>query len=124
MTEHKNIYEQSHKKAKNVSAFTALLVTGALLVGGTLAASKIKLKKPQEPVTTTTETTAYVPENELLVLTEDFDINDAAKVKKRAQDIYDLSEKEVTEETVEHIINLFNKKMSKGKDQKNSAREI
>ena len=35
-----------------------------------------------------------------------------------------LSEKEVTEETVEHIINLFNKKMSKGKDQKNSAREI
>ena len=113
MTEHKNIYEQSHKKAKNVSAFTALLVTGALLVGGTLAASKIKLKKPQEPVTTTTETTAYVPENELLVLTEDFDINDAAQVKKRAQDIYDLSEKEVSVFDIQNLIYIHAEKIDK-----------
>lgn len=113
MTEHKNIYEQSHKKAKNVSAFTALLVTGALLVGGTLAASKIKLKKPQEPVTTTTETTAYVPENELLVLTEDFDINDAAQVKKRAQDIYDLSEKEVSVFDNQKLIYIHAEKIDK-----------
>lgn len=113
MTKHKNIYEQSHKKAKNASAFTSLMLVGALIVGGTLAASKIKLKRPQEPVTTTTETTTYAPKNSLLVLTEDFDINDAAQVKARAQAIYDLSEKEVSVFDIQNLIYIHNQMFDK-----------
>lgn len=94
--EHKNIYEQPNKNRKKAATvFTSLAVAGALLIAGTKVCSNFKLKKNTE-VTTEVTTTMVSNEESNLLLTEDFDINNPDEVSKRAQDIYDISEKKRT----------------------------
>lgn len=94
--EHKNIYEQPNKNRKKAATvFTSLAVAGALLIAGTKVCSNFKLKKNTE-VTTEVTTTMVSNEESNLLLTEGFDINNPDEVSKRAQDIYDISEKKRT----------------------------
>lgn len=59
------------------------------------------------------ESTSISAEDEELglILTEDFDINDSDAVKKRAQAIYDISEKKVSVDQIVNIIYYFNDKL-------------
>lgn len=113
--EHRKTYEQTHKKQKSTTAaFVSLAVAGALLLGGTKVGSMIfKNKDKDVPTTTKPETTMVTPESTELVLTEDFDINDPEAVSKRAQDIYNLSEKKYSVLDIQNSIYIINGLYSK-----------
>ncbi len=107
--EHKDIYEQTHKKTKTATtAFISLALAGALLVGATKVASNIKLKKDNDITNTSPETTMVTPESSELVLTDDFDINNPEEVSKRAEDIYNLSEKKCSVLDIKNSIYVIN----------------
>lgn len=102
--EHMDIYEQTHKKGKTITTTCiSLALAGALLVGGCKVASVIKGKNLGEP-----ETTMEQPELGELVLTQDFDINNSEEVSKRAEAIYNLSEKEYTVLDIKNSIYVAN----------------
>lgn len=106
--EHKNIYEQPDKKRKRKAAVcTSLILAGALLIGGTKIMSGFKLKS-NVGVTTEVTTTMVSNEESNLLLTEDFDINNPDEVGKRAQAIYDISEKERTVLDIQNSIYIVN----------------
>ncbi len=106
--EHKNIYEQPDKKRKQKAAIcTSLILAGALLIGGTKIMSGFK---PKNKVEISTEVTSTMISNEEynLLLTEDFDINNEDEVSKRAQAIYDISEKKYTVLDIKNSIYMVN----------------
>lgn len=113
--EHRKTYEQTHKKQKSTTAaFVSLAVAGALLLGGTKVGSMIfKNKDKDVPTTTKPETTMVTPESTELVLTEDFDINNPEAVSKRAQDIYNLSEKKISVFDIQNSIYVLNEMYDK-----------
>lgn len=113
--EHRNTYDQTHKRQKSrTSAFVSIAVAGALLLGGTKVGSMIfKGKDKDVPTTTKPETTMVAPESTELVLTDDFDINDPEAVSKRAQDIYNLSEKKISVFDIENSIYVLNEMYDK-----------
>lgn len=112
--EHKDIYEQTHKKTKTATtAFISLALAGALLVGATKVASNIKLKKDNDITNTSPETTMVTPESSELVLTDDFDINNPEEVSKRAEDIYNLSEKKCSVLDIKNSIYIINEMYDK-----------
>ena len=103
--EHMNINKQPYDKKKKAITITALVVTGAIIIGGTKIACNKKLKKP---VDTTSSLQNEVYENKELYLSQDFDINNDAEVSKRANDIYEISEKEYSKEDIKNTIYLYN----------------
>ena len=105
--EHININKQPYSKKKKAMTITALVAAGAIIIGGTKIACNKKLKKQAE-VTTDLQTEAY--ENSDLYLSSDFDINDDNAVLKRAQDIYEISEKEYNVLDIKNTIYLYNGK--------------
>lgn len=87
------------KKAMSVALAAVLAVLG---IGG------IKLafdKKSNDD-----DTTIVQPEDLGLILTEDFDINDKDAVRKRAEDIFNISEKDITIEEIMNVIYFVNGK--------------
>lgn len=107
--EHRDTYEQTHKKAKrNATIFTAIALSGAILFGTSKVGTYLKNKK--EDNNKKPETTVVVPENSELVLTEDFDINNKEEVSKRAKEIYELSEKKYDVLDIENAIYIVNEK--------------
>lgn len=110
--EHRNTYEQTHKKQKSrTTVFVSLALAGALLLGGTKVAKLFK--KEDVPVPVKPETTMTTPDETELVLTEDFDINNPEAVSKRAQDIYNLSEKKVSVFDIQNSIYVLNEMYDK-----------
>lgn len=106
--EHRNTYEQTHKKAKQkATIFTAIALSGAILFGTSKVGTYLKNKKDDN---NKPETTVVVPENAELVLTEDFDINNNEEVNKRAKAIYELSEKKYDVLDIENAIYIVNEK--------------
>lgn len=105
--EHININKQPYSKKKKAMTITALVAAGAIIIGGTKIACNKKLKKQAE-VTTDLQTETY--ENSDLYLSSDFDINDDNAVLKRAQDIYEISEKEYNVLDIKNTIYLYNGK--------------
>lgn len=103
--EHMDINKQPYDKKKKAITITALVVTGAIIIGGTKIACNKKLKKP---VDTTSSLQNEVYENKDLYLSYDFDINNDAEVSKRANDIYEISEKEYSKEDIKNTIYLYN----------------
>lgn len=103
--EHMDINKQPYDKKKKAITITALVVTGAIIIGGTKIACNKKLKKP---VDTTSSLQNEVYENKELYLSQDFDINNDAEVSKRANDIYEISEKEYSKEDIKNTIYLYN----------------
>ncbi len=113
--EHRNIYEQSHKNEKGLITGISITLVGALLVGAGLVARNVKLKKDKQEANSMVnpEITTVTPAMSELVLTEDFDINNPDAVAKRAQAIYDLSEKEYTVLDIKNMIYLLNEMYDK-----------
>lgn len=106
--EHKDIYNQTSKTKKGITtAIVSVALAGALLVGGVKIGSWFKKEDTKAPVNPTPETTTNAPVASELVLTEDFDINDPAAVTKRAQDIYNLSQKEKSVLDIQNSINVL-----------------
>ena len=103
--EHMDINKQPYDKKKKAITITALVVTGAIIIGGTKIACNKKLKKP---VDNTSSLQNEVYENKDLYLSQDFDINNDAEVSKRANDIYEISEKEYSKEDIKNTIYLYN----------------
>lgn len=103
--EHMDINKQPYDKKKKAITITALVVTGAIIIGGTKIACNKKLKRP---VDTTSSLQNEVYENKELYLSQDFDINNDAEVSKRANDIYEISEKEYSKEDIKNTIYLYN----------------
>lgn len=103
--EHMDINKQPYDKKKKAITITALVVTGAIIIGSTKIACNKKLKKP---VDTTSSLQNEVYENKELYLSQDFDINNDAEVSKRANDIYEISEKEYSKEDIKNTIYLYN----------------
>ena len=56
------------------------------------------------------DTSIVEPEDLGLILTEDFDINDESAVRKRAEAIYNISEKDITIEEIMNVIYFMNGK--------------
>ncbi len=110
--EHNDVYKQTFSNAKRNAAISVALV-GALLVGGVKVGSYFNKKNDKTPIDATPQTTMIDPATSELVLTEDFDINNDEQVNKRAQAIYELSEKEYSVEDIKNTIYLFNEKYDK-----------
>lgn len=110
--EHRNIYEQSHKNEKGLITGISITLVGALLVGTGLVARNVKLKKDKQEANSMVNPEITTAMSEL-VLTEDFDINNPDAVAKRAQAIYDLSEKEYTVLDIKNMIYLLNEMYDK-----------
>lgn len=119
-----HIYGQPQQKGKKI---TALAVAIALAATGGCAATKYlgKDKAPVEEVPTTELTTTIEdPIAKLMVLTEDFDINDDKAVTKRAEAIYKLDEKQfeslkITSLEIKNMIYIANEKLDGFKYPKN-----
>ena len=103
--EHLDINKQPNSKEKQAMTLTALVVAGAIIVGGTKMACNKKLKK-QVDTTSDLQTEAY--ENNDLYLSSDFDINSDNDVLERAQAIYEISEKEYSVLDIKNTIYLYN----------------
>jgi len=118
-----HIYGQPQQKGKKI---TALAVAIALAATGGCAATKYlgKDKAPVEEVPTTELTTTIEdPIAKLMVLTEDFDINDDKAVTKRAKAILEIAKTEyelkkvtdfnITELDIKNLIYITNEKLDK-----------
>lgn len=110
--EHTNANEIFNKKGKKATGITAVLVAGSLVVSGVVAAALFKGNTVSNKTETTVETTIEDPLNSLLILTEDFDINDKEAVNKRAKAIYALLENPIVVEDykevqIEDIVNMI-----------------
>ena len=95
---------------------TAGITAAAILVGGTLIAKltiKNKRDLTEDTSSTSISTTVNYKSQYGLVLTEDFNINNTDEVRKRAKDIYELSEKEYTVEDIINMIYLINNSVDK-----------
>ena len=100
--------KQSYESQKKRNAIIAALVAGATLLTGSIgiATHANKNKKPVVDETTTEITTNAEDVN--LYLSADFDINNADQVKKRAEEIYAISDKSVTVNEIINLIYYFN----------------
>lgn len=116
-----HIYGQPQERGKKL---TALIAAGALLIsGGCIGAKHLGKDKKEEVPTTELTTTIEDPIAELMVLTEDFDINDDEAVTKRAKAILKIAEEEfklgkikdftVTELDIKNLIYITNEKLDK-----------
>lgn len=107
---HINSNEVFNKKGKKTTGITAVLVAGTLVVSGIVATALHKDKTISNKSETTIESTEEYPLNSLLVLTEDFDINDKEVINKRAKAIYNLSEKEYEVIDITNMIYILEEK--------------
>lgn len=89
---------------KVVAAIAALAVT---VTGGVLAAV---FAKNTDDVTPTDEVVTDIDGETELYLSEDFSINNAEEVRKRAEAIYEISEKTISVDEIEDMIYLTNGK--------------
>lgn len=118
-----HIYSQPQENGKKL---TALALAIALAATGGCAATKYlgKDKAPVEEVPTTELTTTIEdPIAKLMVLTEDFDINDDKAVTKRAKAILEIAKTEyelkkvtdfnITELDIKNLIYITNEKLDK-----------
>lgn len=108
MTHNHNYNLQKNGLAKKITSIglsIALLATGAVSLK-----SCINNKKDKDLTNTTIEQT--VPTGETLFLAEDFDINDKDAVRSRAEAIYEISEKSITVDEIEDMINLYNEEFN------------
>ena len=107
---------QAHERQKKAQSIISLIAAGAILVGGTTLAIKMKSKKvPVDPEITTT---MVDNQNEVkLLLSEDFDINNKDAVEKRAKEIFSYMNKEsndsnksleITINDIKNILYCFN----------------
>ena len=109
-----HIYGQPQENGKKI---TALAVAIALAVtGGCIGAKHLGKDKTKEVPTTELTTTIEDPIAKLMVLTEDFDINDDKAVTKRAEAIYKLDEKQfeslkITSLEIKNMIYIANEKL-------------
>lgn len=102
------------KFKKITTGITAVVLAGAMIIGGSKVAKLLKGDVKAEPETTVTqETDQQNEEFGVLYLCEDFDINDEVTVNERAQAIYDISEKQVEVSDIKNIIYLVNEKFDK-----------
>lgn len=102
------------KFKKITTGITAVVLAGAMIIGGSKVAKLLKGDVKAEPETTVTqETDQQNEEFGVLYLCEDFDINDEVAVNERAQAIYDISEKQVEVSDIKNIIYLVNEKFDK-----------
>ncbi len=103
--------KQTSSKKKEVFTKTTAIILGATLIGTIGIAGLTKLTRRTNNGLEGGETTTSISQ-ELevagLVLTEDFDINSDDAVRKRAQEIYDYSEKEHDVDTIVNIIYYVN----------------
>lgn len=105
-----NINKQTNALAKKITSIVTaivLLATSATTVGC------VRNKKSSNTITTTKSQTTTSNENNNLALVDDFDINDVSEVKQRAQEIYDLSNKDLSVDEIINIIYLVNGKYEK-----------
>ena len=102
------------KFKKITTGVTAVILAGAMIVGGSKVAKLLKGDVKAEPETTVTQETDQLNEEfGVLYLCEDFDINNEVAVNERAQAIYDISEKQVEVSDIKNIIYLINEKFDK-----------
>lgn len=99
----------ANKKEKGVMAIASILVPIMAFVAGTKVAS-LPNKSVKEDTSISQGALDNDSETETLTLGEDFDINNKEEVNKRAQAIYDLSEKQISVEEIANIIYLINEK--------------
>ena len=107
---------QPLKNTKKTAVATTCLTLAGLLAAGLIGAHAIKkLKKPVE-IPEASSITETEPETEVqmdhgnLILWEDFDIENKDEVRKRAQAIYDISEKKYSVDEIVNMIYYFNGK--------------
>ncbi len=110
-------YQPLRGSKKTAIAATSLTLAGLIGVGLATSAVVKRHKKPviePEPIVQETE---LVTEPEIdhgnLILWEDFDIDNADEVRKRAQAIYDISEKKYSVDEIVNMIYYFNEKHEK-----------
>ena len=100
-TNNNDIFKNKGKKV------TAVLVATTLVATCGYAALSRKLENNFE---IGVEDTDNKPFSDLLILTEDFDINDVEAVKERAKEIYDISEKEYSKADIANMIYILGEK--------------
>lgn len=101
------IEPQPHGRAKKVLAGTLAAAT----LAGAIAAAGVKISNESNSAITTTQSTNDNPSDDLNIMNDlflDFDINDKVAVEKRAQDIYNISAKEIPVSDIINIIYLVN----------------
>lgn len=99
------------KKQTFIALITAAVITITGAVGGVFASRKVEEKKNE----TKTSEFSNIDESlyEGLILTDDFDINDKDAVKKRATEIYNISDKSISIEEIMNLIYYFNSSYDK-----------
>lgn len=102
--EKKNKNKFGNSKKKKLIA----LITAAVMAVSGLAVGLNSCKRDEEGTSTSIAGDATEEETKDLILTEDFDINNESEVKKRAEEIYNISDKEVSVSDIMNIIYLYN----------------
>ena len=109
----KEFYEKmSEKKSEYKKRGIAIALASVMTVTG-IAASCARNNGSSDSETTTiteTQTNSSTDEFEALYLSEDFNIDDENAVLKRANAIYDLSDKKISVEDIVNMIYLINDK--------------
>ena len=108
--EHTNANEVFNKKGKKATGITAILVAASLVATGIVTSALFEGNTVAAEPETAMETTNENPEVGLMILTEDFDINDAAAVTARAEAIYNISEKEYDVIDIANMIYILGEK--------------
>lgn len=106
----KNTYKQTNafgKKVTSIVTALVLLVTSGTTIG---VIRNRKNKNDKENISTTTSISTTYNQNSELLLSDDFDINDQEEVKLRAEEIYELSQKDLSLDEIINLIYLINGK--------------
>lgn len=106
----KNTYKQTNSLGKKITSIVTALVL--LASSGTTigVVRNRKNKNNTDNVSNTTSVSVSTNQNSNLNLSDDFDINDKSEVIKRAKEIYELSNKDLSVDEIVNLIYLINGK--------------